>query len=118
LKPELLSDKAKKEMYRANQTDGIIFCDICLWEIAMLINKKRIEIDVPYLKFIDLVKASNNYIFQGITPEIADLSTNLRLNINSDPADKIISATSLISNTPLITADKKLRQSKNLKTIW
>jgi len=118
LKPELLSDKAKKEMYRANQTDGIIFCDICLWEIAMLINKKRIEINVSYLKFIDLVKASNNYIFQGITPEIADLATNLRLDINSDPADKIISATSLISNTPLITADKNLRQSKNLKTIW
>ncbi len=118
LKPKVLSAKAKKEMYQANQTDGIIFCDICLWEIAMLINKKRIEIDVPYLKFIDLVKASNNYIFQGITPEIADLSTNLQLDINSDPADKIISATSLISNTPLITADKNLRKSKNLKTIW
>ena len=118
LKPELLSEKAKNELERANQTDGIIFCDISLWEIAMLIKKKRIEIDVPYLEFIDLVKASNNYIFQEITPEIAELSANLPLEINSDPADRLISATSLISNTTLITADKNLRKSKELRTIW
>ncbi|MBL7136137.1 MAG: type II toxin-antitoxin system VapC family toxin [Candidatus Marinimicrobia bacterium] len=118
LKPELLSEKAKNELERANQIDGIIFCDISLWEIAMLIKKKRIEIDVPYLEFIDLVKASNNYIFQEITPEIAELSANLPLEINSDPADRLISATSLISNTKLITADKNLRKSKELRTIW
>jgi len=118
LKPELLSEKAKNELERANQTDGIIFCDISLWEIAMLIKKKRIEIDVPYLEFIDLVKASNNYIFQEVTPEIAELSANLQLEINSDPADRLISATSLISNTPLITADKNMRKSKELRTIW
>ncbi len=118
LKPELLSKKAKSELKHANRNDGIIICDISLWEIAMMINKKRIEIDIPYLEFIDLVKTLNNYIFQEITPEIADLSTNLPLDINSDPADRIISATALVSNTPLITADKNLRKSKNLNTIW
>ena len=118
LQPDMLSKKAKKEISLANQTDGIIFCDISLWEIAMLMFKKRIEIAIPYRKFIDLIKASNNYIFQGITPEIAELSTNLPESINPDPADRIISATSIICNAPLLTADKNLRLSKKIKTIW
>jgi PIN domain nuclease of toxin-antitoxin system len=118
LKPELISDKARKIMKTANQTDGIVFCDISLWEIAMLMQKNRIDIDVPYLEFIGLVKASRNYVFTGITPEIAELSTKLPADITQDPVDRIISATSIVLNAPLITADKNLRKSKKLSTIW
>lgn len=118
LKPELISDKARKIMKTANQTDGIVFCDISLWEIAMLMQKNRIDIDIPYLEFIGLVKASNNYVFTGITPEIAELSTKLPSDITQDPVDRIISATSIVLNAPLITADKNLRKSKKLSTIW
>ena len=82
LKPGLLSRKAKFELEQANRQDGIIFCDISLWEIAMLIQKQRIEIDISYLEFVNLLTASNNYIFQPITPEIADLSTRLKIKDN------------------------------------
>ncbi len=118
LKPEMLSSKAKKALEISNQTDGILFCEISLWEIAMLIWKKRIEIDIPFIEFINLIKASNNYIFQGITPEIAELSTQLPAEINLDPVDRIISATSIVTHTKLVTADTNLRNSKRTKTIW
>ncbi len=118
LKPELLSKSSNREIELANDSDGIIFCDISLWEIAMLFKKGRIEIDVSYLEFIDLILASNKYIFQSISPEIAALSTRLSDEINADPADRIIAATSMITNTPLITADKNLRLAKNINTIW
>ena len=77
LKPEMLSGKAKRALAEANRTDGIFFCSISLWEIAMLIRKKRIEISVPYRDFVDLLLSSNRYFFQEITPEIAYLSTTL-----------------------------------------
>ncbi len=118
LKPDLLTTKARDVILAANETDGIIFPEISLREIAMLMRKSRIKIDTSYLEFIDLIKVSNNYIFQGITPEIADLSTKLPSEINSDPADRIICATSIISNTPLVTADLNLRKSKVVSTIW
>jgi PIN domain nuclease of toxin-antitoxin system len=118
LKSEMLSPKAKQALKISNQTDGILFCEISLWEIAMLIQKKRIEIDLPFLDFINLIKASNNYIFQGITPEIAELSTQLPAEINLDPVDRIISATSIATRTKLVTADENLRNSKRIKTIW
>lgn len=118
LKPNLLSSKAKNAIKNANDADGMILCEISLWEIAMLFYKNRISIPVPYIEFIKLVKASNEYILQGITPEIAELSTQLPSEINQDPADRIISATSIIKNSPLVTADKNLIKSKLINTIW
>ncbi len=118
LKPEMLSRKAKKAISAANTLDGIIFCDISLWEIAMLMHKGRLSIDVEYLEFIKLVSESNNYVYRGITPEIARLSSKLFSDNNKDPADRIIAATSIIENAKLVTADKKLRQSRKVTTIW
>ncbi len=118
LKPELLSRKAKDALRSANETEGILFCEISLWEIAMLIRRKRIEIDISYLEFINLLKSSNNYVFKGISPEIAELSVDLPEGINQDPADRIICATAILTNSKLITADKNLRKSKLVKTIW
>ena len=118
LKPEMLSRKAKKAIAAANNLDGIIFCDISLWEIAMLMHKGRLSIDVEYLEFIKLILESNNYVYRGITPEIARLSAKLFSDNNKDPADRIIAATSIIENAKLVTADKKLRQSRKVTTIW
>ena len=38
LKLELLSRKAKAAIKHAHETDGILFCEISLWEIAMLVQ--------------------------------------------------------------------------------
>jgi PIN domain nuclease of toxin-antitoxin system len=118
LKPEMLSGKAEKAISAANNSDGIIFCEISLWEIAMLMNKGRLIIDIKYIEFIGLILESNKYVLRGITPEIARLSTDLFSDNNKDPADRIIAATSIIENAKLITADKELRQSKEVATIW
>jgi PIN domain nuclease of toxin-antitoxin system len=118
LKPEMLSRRAEKAISAANNSDGIICCDISLWEIAMLMHKGRLNIDVEYLEFIKLVLESSNYVYRGITPGIAELSAKLFSDNVKDPADRIIGATSIIENAKLVTADKKLRQSKKLTTIW
>lgn len=118
LKPEMLSETAKKEILKANNSGGMIISDISLWEIAMLVKKGRIVIVAGYLDFIDLVMSSNKYIIQPITPKIADLSTSFSKDINADPADRLIAATSIFTNTSLLTANKNLLQSTILNTIW
>jgi PIN domain nuclease of toxin-antitoxin system len=89
LKPEMLSGKAEKAVSDANNSDGIIFCEISLWEIAMLMHKGRLSIDTEYLRFIKLILESNKYVFRGITPEIAGLSADLFSDNKKDPADSI-----------------------------
>ncbi len=118
LKPEQLSRNAKEAIAEANETDGIIFCEISLWEIAMLLKKGRISIGTSFQDFIELVFASNSYRFQGITPEIAELSATLPEEVNKDPADRIISATSLIFKVPLVTTDNNLLSAESVNTIW
>lgn len=118
LRPELLSDNAQKALSQANENDGILLCEISLWEIAMLVKKGRLSLGASYQEFIRLVLLSKNYQLQGITPEIAELSTQLSEDINNDPADRIIAATSLVMGFPLITADTNLNRAASLTTIW
>ena len=118
LSPALLSKAARKAIDRANETDGIIFCEISLWEIAMLMKKKRLVIDISYIEFINLIKASNYYVFKGLSPEAADLSANLPPEISEDPADRIICATSIVNKSNLVTANKNLRKARTVSTIW
>ncbi len=118
LKPEKLSEKAKNAIFRANQRNGIIFCEISLWEIAMLMEKQRIQVNSSYKEFIELLFEANNYILQGITPEIAELSAQFGSDVIKDPADRIIAATSVIRGTTLVTADRNLRKAKSINTIW
>ena len=118
LQTEKLSKKAKRAMSVANEENGIIFCEISLWEIAMLIKKGRLRVNVGYQEFIGLVSESNKYVFRGITPEVAELSADLLSRGNKDPADAIIAATSVVEKAKLVTADKVLRRSKSIATIW
>ena len=118
LKPERLSQKAEEAIASANNSDGIIFCEISLWEIAMLMHKGRFIIELDYREFIRLLSESNRYVFHGISPEIAELSTKLFSSQNKDPADKIIAATSIINNAELITADKGMLEVQEIATIW
>ena len=118
LQPEKISKKARKMIDRANDSGEIIIADISLWEIAMLMKKKRLSVDATYPEFIRLIRVANHYAVQAITPEIADLSVSLSSEVNLDPADRLICATSLFRNVPLITADSNLIKAKSVETIW
>ncbi|MCF6282043.1 MAG: PIN domain-containing protein [Candidatus Polarisedimenticolaceae bacterium] len=65
-----------------------------------------------------MIIQSKNYQVQQITPKIAELSVNLGAEINNDPADRLIAATSILKNAPIITADQNLRDATILETIW
>jgi PIN domain nuclease of toxin-antitoxin system len=118
LSPGKLSKKAKEAIYQANEGDGIIFCDISLWEIAMLMKKERLKIDIGYQDFVNLVLSCNKYVTHRITTQVAELSVNFPPAVNKDPADRIIAATSIINNAPLVTADENLIKAKEITTIW
>ena len=118
LEPTKLSDAALAAINKADEHNTLIIADVSLWEIAMLINKGRIQIETTAANFINLYLQSRNIVVQSISPEIAELSVNLGAEINSDPADRIIAATSIIHNAQLVTADQNLRNSNLLDSLW
>ena len=118
LKPDKISKKARREIDRARDDGEVFMADISLWEIAVLIEKKRLIIETSYAELVRLIRAANPYSIQCITPEIADLSVSFPSSLNLDPADRLICATSVILSAPLVTIDKNLRESSVVKTIW
>ncbi len=118
LQPTKLSAKARKSIAKADENDELLICDISIWEISMLTKRKRIEVDETPANLIRLILNSRNYTVISISPEIAELSVNLDNEINSDPADRLIAATSILKQAPIVTADQNLRNASIVETIW
>jgi PIN domain nuclease of toxin-antitoxin system len=116
LDPSRLTPKAEKAI--AQNADELVICDISIWEIAMLIKRKRLVIDLDTSGFINLLLQSRNFRIQEITPEIAELSVNFSSEVNNDPADRLIAATSILRSAPIVTADRNLRKATVIETIW
>ena len=80
---------------------------IVLWELAKLVQLDRIEVDFDDREVIRILSLMHVW---PIDLAVARAST--RLDFNSDPADEIIAATSLVHNIPLLTRDHIMRRSK------
>ena len=113
-----LTKKATTAIEKADSHNALIISDISIWEIAMLIKRSRLEVDTTAANFINLFLESRNISVVSISPEIAELSANFGSEINNDPADRIIAATSVIHNAQLVTADSNLRESTLVDTLW
>lgn len=118
LAPTQLSPRARQAITQANQEDGVMICDISLWEIAMLLQKGRVQVATDTLTFINLLLQSNKSTMQPISPQIAALAAQLPRSINQDPADRLIAATAISEGIPLVTADRNLQAAAQLVTLW
>ena len=118
LEPSKLSEDAVAAIDKADEHNALIIADISIWEISMLIKKGRLEIEITPAKFINLFLQTRNISVKSISPEIAELSVNFDTEINKDPADRIIAATSIVYNASLVTADHNLRSSHQIDTLW
>lgn len=78
---------------------------IVLWEISKLIELGRIDIQMA-----DLVAPLRPVHVWPLTLEVCRAIE--RLDFDSDPADELIAATSIVHGIPLITRDRKIRKSK------
>jgi PIN domain nuclease of toxin-antitoxin system len=98
--------------------DAILLADISLWEIAMLVQKGRIQVNADIKSFLELALQAFAIKVRPITPQIAALAVRFSSSVNQDPADRIIMATAAIENVPLVTADHNLQTANIVPTIW
>jgi len=71
---------------------------------------------VPIASFLDKVYAL--FEIKAVTAAVAMTAAQLPKDFPADPADRIIAATAIVEGLPLITADRNIRRSRLLKTIW
>ncbi|MCZ6643042.1 MAG: PIN domain-containing protein [Gammaproteobacteria bacterium] len=80
---------------------------IVLWELAKLVQLDRLQLDLED-RFVRRTLGSVHV--WPIDLDVANMST--KLDFQSDPADELIAATSIVHEVPLLTRDDRIRQSK------
>ena len=53
-----------------------------------------------------------------ITRNIALQAFELQEEYPNDPVDRVLGATALVEDIPLVTADRQIRKSRTVPTIW
>jgi PIN domain nuclease of toxin-antitoxin system len=103
-----LKSSFRKAFERSLTMNGILISPISIWEIGMLAEKKRIQIDMDPQEWIDHALDMPGIKLVGISPRIAIQSTRLPGIIHADPADRFLIATAHEENAVLVTCDEKL----------
>jgi PIN domain nuclease of toxin-antitoxin system len=112
-----ISSRAHAAIQEARRTvRGLAISDFTLFELSLLFRKKRFNLAVSPEDFLSGVE--RRFVVLPITANIALQAFELPASYPKDPADRIIGATALMEDIPLLTADREIRRSRAVPTIW
>lgn len=103
-----LSKSFVDSISQCRERDQVFISAISVWEIGMLFARKRIELDIDCMDWIEIALAIPGVNLTPLSPKIAVQSTRLPEEIHGDPADRILVATAHEYNAVLVTHDKEI----------
>jgi PIN domain nuclease of toxin-antitoxin system len=101
----------------ANEADIIGVSAISVWEVAKLVQYRRLELPCSLHEWFDKALRYPGVRVLELTPEIAIGSTQLPGEFHRDPADQIIAATARFYDCPPVTSDRRLLRYTHVKTV-
>jgi PIN domain nuclease of toxin-antitoxin system len=96
--------------------DGLAISDITLLELATLSSTGRIRLNISPESFLREIEA--RFTILPISGRACVRALGLPAVYPKDPADRIIAGTALVEGLSLLTADRAIRRSRALRTIW
>jgi PIN domain nuclease of toxin-antitoxin system len=112
-----ISSTARHVIDEAGTTgQSMVVSAISLFEIVWGILRGRIQSSLPVDEL--LVRIERQFTIRSVSPAIAQTAAQLPSTFPSDPFDRIIAATAIVEGLPLVTADRNIRRSRALRTLW
>jgi len=112
-----LSKNARAAINEARQNgEGLAISDITLLELMTLASKGRIRLNISLESFFSEIEA--RFIVLPISGRACVRALGLPSAYPKDLADRIIGATALVEGLALLSADRKIRRSRAIQTIW
>jgi PIN domain nuclease of toxin-antitoxin system len=112
-----ISSRAQAAIQDARKKErGLAVSCMTLLEIARLAARGRIGL-TPDAETV-LREIEDRFIVLPITRNIALQAFELPEEFPNDPVDRVLGATALVEDIPLVTADRQIRKSHAVPTIW
>jgi PIN domain nuclease of toxin-antitoxin system len=98
----------KKIVTNYTDDDQVLISAISVWELGMLVEKKRIRVEMDPLDWVQQALDKPGIKLVPLSPRISIESTRLPGEIHCDPADRMLIATAKEESAVLVTCDDKI----------
>jgi PIN domain nuclease of toxin-antitoxin system len=113
--PDKLGDGAHRRIEKASRIGvHVISC----FEIAILVEKKKITLDLPVDEWVSKSFRHPKIDLVPLSVPAAIQCTQFPGGFHQDPVDRILSATCLINDYPMVTKDRLIEEWGHIETIW
>lgn len=108
---ERLGKTSRRTIEAAWETGGrLFFSAVSVWEIAVLVDKGFIELDLAVAGWVDRFVGRPGMEVVSLDHKAAALAYSLGDLDHRDPADRLLIATAIGLGCPLVTHDDRIRR--------
>ena len=112
-----LSTAQRRLIKRASDKTALGVSDVTFWEIALLVERKRVRLALPLDEWLARATAAPLVERCGMSPAVAREMVSLSTTFDWDPADRILVATARVLGVPLVTSDTRIVDAALVATI-
>lgn len=113
-----MSAPARTALREAVAGDGVYVSAISAWEVALLVQRGRLELTMDADDWIAASSALPFFHFVPVEARVAAAAARLPGAFHADPADRIIVATARSLGATLLTKDDRIRAYSEARTLW
>lgn len=106
--PNELLPAVVRTIDKARDTGLLFISVISIWEIALLVRKKRLALPMSPARWTEEALKLTGLNLLAFTPEIAIESVDLPEPMHKDPADRILVASARVERMTLVTRDREV----------
>ncbi|MDJ0694819.1 type II toxin-antitoxin system VapC family toxin [Mastigocoleus sp. MO_188.B34] len=108
LDPDKLSQTALRVCNRMEKEENGLVPSISIWEIAIKIKNKKLDLGVDLNDYVTSLKKSSVVSIVPVNEDMWLDSVKLEWE-HRDPADRVVVALAKSNQAPIITADREIR---------
>jgi PIN domain nuclease of toxin-antitoxin system len=113
--PKRMGKAARRAIGKA---DRLGVAAVSLWEVALLVEKRRLSLDRDLLPWIQDALREPKVELLPLTPAVVSTAHQLRGALDGDPGDRLIVATALVEGATLASKDGRITDSGVVTVVW
>jgi PIN domain nuclease of toxin-antitoxin system len=112
-----LPNRTRRHVQAAFAEDRLWVSAISAWEVALLVQRGRLELRLPVREWVARSEALSGMHFLPVDTAICLRSVELA-GLHQDPADRMIVASAELLAATLVTRDERLQRYADVATVW